>query len=104
MKRKLNLLPNNVPKYVRVYDNEGETYDRYTVVFTGRYRGRDESFIYLGMSSNPFHPMGFGNHGESETLIDTPSYKHLGKKVDFQELPEDCKKATVETYKKLWQI
>jgi hypothetical protein len=35
--RLLSLMPNGVPKYVRVYDNGGKSFDRYTVVFTGRY-------------------------------------------------------------------
>lgn len=51
MSRKDQLLPGGVPKYIRCYDNGGKTCDRYTVVFTGRYRHKTGgSFLYVGMS------------------------------------------------------
>jgi hypothetical protein len=81
---------------IRVYDNGGETCDRYTVVFmnradwgfTAKYireTGRD-FYPSLGMSSAPFHPQGFGQHSECKVG------KHLGKRIPFTELPEDCRK------------
>lgn len=100
-----SLFPNGVPRYVRCYDNGGESADRYTVVFTGRYtHATGGSHWYLGMSASPFHPLGVGMHGASDRQIDYPSYKHLGKKVDFSTLPEDCKKCAIQTYKELWDI
>ena len=48
------LLPNGVPKYVRCYDDGGKSIDRYTVVFTKKRPGGVT--LYLGMSSEPFHP------------------------------------------------
>lgn len=42
---------------VRLFDNGGETTDRYTAIFAdadGEYVG------YRGMSVNPFEPQGFG--------------------------------------------
>jgi hypothetical protein len=86
------------PIGVRCYDNGGDdakngTFDRYTVVFTGRYRqdsNRDQ--LYVSMSAHPFHPMGFGQHCSSAKDIDRPSYRHLGKKVSFDSLPEDCQR------------
>lgn len=102
--RKQSSIPNDIPKYVRCYDNGGKSFDRYTVVFTGRYTHKtNRSFWYVGMSSNPFSPMGFGQHGESEFQpIDKPTYSHLGKKIKFVDLPEDCKKLVLEDYKYLW--
>jgi hypothetical protein len=49
---------------IRIYDNGGKTFDRFTAVYmdhperagfykTGLYAAR-------GMSENPFHPQGFG--------------------------------------------
>lgn len=76
---------------VRCYDNGGKTFDRYTVVFTGKYRrytGGHQN--YVGMSDNPFSPQGFGQHGSSFEDIDRPTYSHLGKKIDFDDLPKDC--------------
>ena len=103
--RKENLLPQGTPRYVRCYDNGGETADRYTVVFTGRYKqNTGGEFWYVGMSGNPFHPQGIGTHGSSRTQIDYPSYGHLGKKVKFSDLTENSKVCVLQTYKDLWEI
>ena len=105
MNRKERLLPGGVPRYIRCYDNGGETWDRYTVVFTGRYRQKTNGeFWYVGMSSNPFHPQGFGQHGGSPTQIDWPTYGHLGKKIKFENLPENCQKLVKSDYLDLWDI
>jgi hypothetical protein len=115
------LMPNGEPKYVRVYDN-GESADRYTVVFTGNYnnigktRGtlNPKSYLYVGMSGSPFHPQGFCQHGETNKIIDArkgswgavPIGKknHLGKRIVFDSLPIDCKKVVIEDYKDIWSL
>lgn len=106
--RKNRLMPNNTPRWIRCYDNGGKTWDRYTVVYTKKHwydDGRVYSFGYVGMSSNPFAPQGFGQHGESNFQpIDRPSYGHLGKKITFAELPEDCQKLVREDYMELWNL
>lgn len=100
-----SLMPNNTPKYVRCYDNGGKSFDRYTVVFTGHYKKYRRSFLYLAMSANPYSPMGFGLHGESENMpIDRPTYSHLGKKIKFSDLPIDCQKAVIEDYIDIWNL
>lgn len=106
------LMPDNVPKYIRCYDNQGESADRYTVVFTGRYEGEK---MYLAMSAAPFHPQGIGMHGFSDgwSHIDTNKWgwapaigksNHLGKRINFSDLPEDCRKLVIQEYKELWNI
>lgn len=104
--RKNSLVPNGIPKYVRCYDNGGKTFDRYTVVFTGRYTHKtNRAFWYVGMSANPLHPQGFGQHGDTEFQpCDRPTYSHLGKKIKFQDLPEDCKKLVMKDYLYLWDF
>lgn len=103
--RRITLLPNGIPRYIRCYDNGGESADSYTVVFTGRYTQKTgNEFWYLGMSANPFHPQGIGSHGSSPRPIDTPSYKHLGKKIKFNDLPEDCQKLVIQDYLYLWDF
>lgn len=102
--RQKRLVPSGIPRYVRCYDNQGDTADRYTVVFTGRYRKGGEEFIYLEMSNNPFHPMGIGMHGFSQDLIDRPGYSHLGKKVSFEALPEKVQQCVMQTYNDLWDL
>ena len=102
--RKERLIPNNIPRYIRCYDNGDRSCDRYTVVYTGRYRGDSDWFQYVGMSERPFHPQGFGQHGESEEQIDRPAYGHLGKKISFKDLPKDCKRLVLSDYKSIWRI
>jgi len=103
MTREERFMPNEVPKYIRVYDNGGKSFDRYTVVFTGRYKYRN-GCDYLGMSEHPFHPQGFGQHEWSQDIIDRPTYGHLGKKIKFQALPPDCQKVVVDDYKAIWDL
>lgn len=69
---------------LEIRDNEGETYDRYTVVYDviGDSRGH---YLALAMSAHPFHPMGFGQHCTAQ-----PG-DHLGKKIGFSMLPPDCR-------------
>lgn len=99
------LIPDGVPRYIRVYDNDGKTADRYTVVFTGRYTHKTGGATwYLGMNAAPFHPLGIGMSGEADRAIDRPGYSHLGKKTTFNDLPQDCKKAVLQTYTYLWDI
>jgi hypothetical protein len=99
-------------RFVRCYDNGGKTVDRYTVVFTGRYRRKTGgSFWYVGMSAAPFHPQGFGQHGESAQQIDVNKWgfapavgrsNHLGKRIPFAALPDDCRKLVVRDLVELW--
>jgi len=103
MTREEQFMPNGIPRKIRIYDNGGETFDRYTVIFTGNYKGRN-GCDYIGMSENPYHPQGFGQHGWDQNMIDCPKYSHLGKKIGFQELPPDCQRAVIDDYKDIWRI
>lgn len=72
-------------KNVKIYDNGGKTFDRYTAVYldqpeaAGLYGAR-------GMSEHPFYAQGFGMYCSA-----MPG-KHLGKRIKFEELPADCQK------------
>jgi hypothetical protein len=103
--RKNRLLPNNEPRWIRCYDNGGKTLDRYTVVYTGHYtQNTGGQFWDVCMNASPFHPQGIGQHGESSYPIDRPTYGHLGKKIKFNQLPEDCQKLVLSDYVYLWSI
>jgi hypothetical protein len=105
IERKNKLLPNSKPRYIRCYDNGGETADRYTVVYTGHYTQKtDRQFWFVNMNASPFHPQGIGMHGEHSEQIDRPTYSHLGKKITFDQLPEDCRKLVLQDYVYLWSI
>lgn len=76
---------------IRIYDNGGKTYDRYTAVFMGREECREyggfgrpliRTFEALSFNENPFHPLGFGMHATA-----MPG-RHLGKRVKLEDLPE----------------
>jgi hypothetical protein len=102
--REDSLMPAGVPRYARCYDNggvsKGGSIDRYTVVYTGRHGGGS----YVGMSAEPFHPQGVGQHGESRFPIDRPGYSHLGKPIRFENLPPDCRKLVLSDYKAIWNL
>jgi hypothetical protein len=113
--RRERLLPGGTPRYVRCYDNGGETADRYTVVFTGRYGHKTNGeTIYLEMSAHPFHPQGIGQHGSAPWRIDVTGGRHggpamgqhchLGLRVPFAALPADCKELVLRDYCELWEI
>jgi hypothetical protein len=116
--RAQRLMPLGIPKYIRCYDNggtevEGGTIDRYTVVYTGRYRRDDEQFMYVGMSERPTHPQGFCQHGFSDYQIDSPDGRrppaigkknHLGTRIKFGDLPDACREVVMLEYLEIWRI
>ena len=118
-KRSLSLMPNGIPKYIRCYDKP-DTIDRYTVCFTGLkaiYKSDfvDNEYPYVGMSDNPFHPQGVGQHGFNkgchvdmiERTRPVPigkSLPHLGKRILFTDLPKDCQKVVIQDYKNYWDL
>jgi hypothetical protein len=99
--RLASLLPGGKPKYIRCYDSGDSFADRYTVVYT---KAGDGRCYYVGMNCAPFHPQGIGMHGESDTMIDRPTYGHLGKRIAFDYLPEDCQKLVLQDYKEMWKL
>ena len=71
---------------IRIYDNGGKTFDRYTVIYMDFPERMTGVYEAVGMSTNPFHPQGFGQHCTA-----MPG-KHLGKRIQFKDLPDDCKR------------
>jgi hypothetical protein len=119
-KRIETFLPNGEPKFVRCYDaGPNGPADRYTVVYTGRYRkpmGAGEGlswFQHVGMSALPFHPQGVGQHGESPQQIDVNEWgfapamgrkNHLGRRIPFKQLPPDCRTLVLSDYRAIWNL
>ena len=69
---------------LRVYDNGGITMDRYTVLRLDWVAG---NFVEcLGMSEQPDHPQGYGQHGRAQ------DGSHFGKRIAFSDLPERCQR------------
>jgi len=88
LQRKAMFANKTIPKNVKVYDYK-KGLDRYTILIG------DGAF---GMSSNPFHPQGFdmfvGDVGKGAHEI--KAGKHLGKKVDPNELSDDLRHAIIQ--------
>ena len=77
----------------RIYDNEGETLDRYTIAFKGYRLGRyGMVYPYLASSNHPFHAI--GQHGESREYV---TGKHLGKRVAFESVPLDVQRFILQS-------
>ena len=97
-------------------DQKFGTFDRYTVVFTGRYPGRQlNECHYVGMSARPFHPQGFGQHGEHNGVFDVNesgfppkvgdrAYWGYGRRITFQQLPKDCQRLVRRDYVLMWNL
>lgn len=93
------LLPGGVPKWIRCYDDGGVNVDRYTVVYTHG----DGYFGYVGMSADPYH--GICQHGEAlNGPVDRPRYAHLGKRIEFADLPPECQTFVRADYRSLWNL
>ena len=112
-------MPMGLPRWLRCYDNGGPdakdgSIDRFTVVFSGRYTHKTGgAHWYLGMSPLPFHPQGFGQHGEHNQCVDAmdgawaPAVGrkcHLGLRIQFEDLPQDCQICALNTYCDLWDL
>jgi hypothetical protein len=87
------------PKWVRIYDNGGGSFDRYTAVFTGNYKNRPTGLCeYISFNT----PASFWMHEESRTIIDRPAYSHLGKQIGFYDIPVESQGALMADYKCAW--
>lgn len=113
LKRQQHLMPGLCPKWVRCYDDDGSV-DQFTCVFTGKYTHKTgRQHWWLGMSDNPYHPQGVGQHGESDIQIDVNGWgwapsmwrkNHLGKRVPFISFPNEVRLCILQTYMYLWDL
>ena len=73
---------------LRVYDNGGKSFDRYTIIpprWAKDYRENGFSWSAIAASENPFHPQGFGMH------VTAIPGSHLGKRIKWRDLPDMVK-------------
>ena len=71
---------------LQIYDNDGTTFDRYTVVYMDEPGHRPGLFAARAMSRNPSDPQGFGQHCTA-----LPG-KHLGRRIELKDLPMACQR------------
>jgi hypothetical protein len=78
---------------IRCYDNGGTTPDRFTALYMDQPDGSADGkpcFMSVGMSAEPFHPQGVGQHGAA-----LPG-RHLGKRIPFATMPEPCRRLILQ--------
>jgi hypothetical protein len=116
--RERALLPGGVPRWLRLYDNGGESGDRYTIVFTGRYQHKTMNCQwYVGSSADPYWPQGIYIHCEFsrgywidkekkrwQYAVDRPRSSHLGKRIKWEQLPDAVQDAVLTDYLYLWDL
>jgi len=83
---KNTILVDGKRKVCRIFDTGAKgSVDRYTIAFKGyRVSGFGMVYPYLASNDAPFHPQGFGQHGENSTFL---TGRRLGKRVHFDVLP-----------------
>lgn len=77
---------------VRLFDNGGETLDRYTAIFTPT---NGDPTWYLAMSEHPFHPQGFGQHGDG----DVSGVMERDAELPLDDAPEDVRRCIEQDVK-----
>lgn len=73
---------------IRCYDNGGKTLDRYTVIYLDQPESTEGTYGARGMNAQPFHGIGL--------YCSAVPGRHLGKRIQFSELPEDCRKLVLQ--------
>ena len=72
---------------------------RYTAVFTGFFTDKKPvEYLYLSMSEDPLAP------GGSILRRGRPPYERMGREIPFKNLPEDCQRLVLDTYRDLWGL
>lgn len=81
-------------KTCRIWDFGDTVADRYTIAFRGlRLTSGRLVYPYLASGPHPFHPLGFGQHTDSDVFM---KGKHLGKRIAFEDLPPDVQKFVLQ--------
>lgn len=83
-------------KILAIYDNQGKSFDRYSVYFDAIEKEVFNAKLYLclAMSENPYSPLGFCQHTSGQIG------RHNGKKISFEQLPIDCQKEIINHIEK----
>lgn len=77
---------------LRVYDNGGNTYDRYTALFLDLPDYPEGNYHGVAMSHDPLSPVGV-----CLTIVNTPG-GHLGKRIELADLPVKCQEVVKQYF------
>ncbi len=76
------------------------TAERYTAVFTGFLTDKKPGEYLYSMSGDSSEP-----EGTADTLRrGRPPYERMGRKISFEDLPEDCRRLVLDAYRELWGL
>ena len=90
MRIKNTIMHNGKRMVCRIHDSGAGVQDRYTACFKGYRDGAyGMRYPYLACDPFPFHPLGFGQHGETRAFLHG---RHLGKRIRFEDCPADVQK------------
>jgi hypothetical protein len=91
-------LDGDCPKGVLAIMDHPNTIDRYTVIYSEVHDSHRGPYLtYVAMNTAPFHPQGFGQHGEMSTH-EAASYRYANKHryARWSDLPPDCKRLVLQ--------
>lgn len=80
---------------VRIWDNGGRTFDRYTIMppeWATGWRASDGRWQAIASSEDPFHPQGFGQ------TADAIPGEHLGERIEWDALPADVQRFARQSF------
>lgn len=80
--RKHSPKPPNKSESYKIFDNDGKTFDRFTLI--------NSNGDVFSFSDNPFHPQGFGQFNGNVKDWKNFSTDTIGKEISIDELPEGC--------------
>lgn len=88
------------PGILAIFDNKGQSADRYTVIYSDPIAGETYADMYLGyraMSENPFHPQGVGMYGEFKAY-ECAAYRYRCKHqyAKWSSLPDKVKQCVLQ--------
>lgn len=107
--RKEKLMPGGIPRHIRVYDDGPESTLRYTIVYTGK-EVHDACGVYPYIILNELDgetPDVEVNHSHKGIPLDMSGCTSvtrmgrkgfLGKRITFDDLPEQCQEIVVDHY------
>lgn len=85
------------PKGVLAIFDDPRTIDRYTVFYVEPVTDDGDTFAYVAMNAAPFHPQGFGQHGElSAHQVRSFRYDNSHRACRWSDLPPDCKRLVLQ--------
>ena len=88
-------LDTDCPKGVLAIYDDPRTIDRYTVFYVEPVI--DDVLCYVAMNAAPFHPQGFGQHGELRRHeVASFRYRERNRACRWSDLPADCKRLVLQ--------